>query len=87
VPSLARRRARAARETTTTGAHVPSHVTQALKTSSAREGVDAAIGERAVSLMPHARLDVIPGNHAPFLDDPRGCAQLIHERQTDDADA
>lgn len=45
------------------------------------------IGERAVSLMPHARLDVIPGNHAPFLDDPRRCAQLIRERQTNDAHA
>lgn len=46
-----------------------------------------AIGERAVSLMPRARLDVIPGNHAPFLDDPRACAHLILERQTTDADA
>ena len=36
---------------------------------------------------PHARLDVIPGNHAPFLDDPRACARLIRERQTVDADA
>jgi pimeloyl-ACP methyl ester carboxylesterase len=46
-----------------------------------------SIGERAVSLMPHARLDIVPGNHAPFLDDPRACAQLIGERQTDNADA
>ena len=46
-----------------------------------------AIGERAVSLMPRARLDVIPGNHAPFLDDPRACARLILDRQTVDADA
>jgi pimeloyl-ACP methyl ester carboxylesterase len=33
--------------------------------------------ERAVALMPDARLDVMPGGHAPFLDDPERCAQLI----------
>jgi pimeloyl-ACP methyl ester carboxylesterase len=46
-----------------------------------------AIGERAVSLMRHAHLDVIPANHAPFLDDPRACAQLILDRQKANADA
>jgi pimeloyl-ACP methyl ester carboxylesterase len=40
-----------------------------------------AIGERAVSILRNARIDVIPGNHAPFLDDPRTCAHLILERQ------
>ncbi len=38
------------------------------------------IGERAVALMPDARLDVIPGGHAPFLDDPARCADLIRSR-------
>ena len=42
-----------------------------------------AIGERAVSILPDAHLDVIPGNHAPFLDDPRECARFILERQAD----
>jgi pimeloyl-ACP methyl ester carboxylesterase len=35
------------------------------------------IGERAVALMPDARLHVLPGGHAPFLDDPARCAELI----------
>jgi pimeloyl-ACP methyl ester carboxylesterase len=35
------------------------------------------IGERAVALMPDARLDVVPGGHAPFLDDPQRCAELV----------
>ena len=35
------------------------------------------VGERAVKLMPDARLDVLPGGHAPFLDDPARCAELI----------
>jgi len=35
------------------------------------------IGERAVALMPDARLDVVPGGHAPFLDDPARSAALI----------
>ena len=37
------------------------------------------IGRRAVASMPDARLDVIPGNHAPFLDDPAHCASLIED--------
>jgi pimeloyl-ACP methyl ester carboxylesterase len=35
------------------------------------------VGERAVKLMPDARLDVLPGGHAPFVDDPVRCAELI----------
>jgi pimeloyl-[acyl-carrier protein] methyl ester esterase len=35
------------------------------------------IGRRAVALMPDAVLDVLPGGHAPFLDDPELCAQLV----------
>jgi pimeloyl-ACP methyl ester carboxylesterase len=38
-----------------------------------------AIGERAAALMPRARLETIPGNHAPFLDDPERCAGLATE--------
>ena len=38
------------------------------------------VGERAASLMPDARLDVLPGGHAPFLDDPGRCAELIRAR-------
>jgi pimeloyl-ACP methyl ester carboxylesterase len=37
------------------------------------------IGERAVAMMPRARLEKIPGNHAPFLDDPERCGRLIAE--------
>jgi pimeloyl-ACP methyl ester carboxylesterase len=35
------------------------------------------IGRRAVELMPNARLETMPGRHAPFLDDPERCAALI----------
>ena len=37
------------------------------------------IGQRACGLMPDARLEVIPGRHAPFLDDPKRCGALIDE--------
>jgi hypothetical protein len=29
--------------------------------------------------MPDARVDVLPGGHAPFLDDPSACAAWIRE--------
>ena len=35
------------------------------------------IGRRAVERMPDARLETMPGNHAPFLDDPERCGRLI----------
>ena len=35
------------------------------------------IGERAAALMPNARVEVVPGNHTPFLDVPERCAALI----------
>jgi pimeloyl-ACP methyl ester carboxylesterase len=39
-----------------------------------------SIGERAVAVMPDARLDVIPGGgHAPFLDDPQRCAARVEQ--------
>jgi pimeloyl-ACP methyl ester carboxylesterase len=37
------------------------------------------IGRRACALMPNARLEVIPGRHAPFLDDPKRCSALIDD--------
>ena len=37
------------------------------------------IGRRACELLPDARLEVIPGRHAPFLDDPERCGGLIDE--------
>lgn len=35
------------------------------------------IGSRAAERAPDARLEVIPGRHAPFLDDPARCGALI----------
>ena len=35
------------------------------------------IGRRAVELLPDARLEVVRGNHAPFLDEPELCAQIV----------
>jgi pimeloyl-ACP methyl ester carboxylesterase len=40
---------------------------------------DPEIGQRACNLLPDARLEVIPGRHAPFLDDPERCGALIDE--------
>jgi pimeloyl-ACP methyl ester carboxylesterase len=40
---------------------------------------DPEIGRRACALLPDARLEVIPGRHAPFLDDPEHCGALIDE--------
>ncbi len=37
------------------------------------------IGRRACALLPDARLEVIPGRHAPFLDDPERCGASIDE--------
>lgn len=37
------------------------------------------IGRRAAALIPNAQLEVIPGRHAPFLDDPQRCGALINE--------
>ena len=37
------------------------------------------IGQRACALLPDARLEVIQGRHAPFLDDPERCGVLINE--------
>jgi pimeloyl-ACP methyl ester carboxylesterase len=38
-----------------------------------------AIGQRAAALIPNAELEVIPGRHAPFLDDPERCAEAIND--------
>ena len=35
------------------------------------------IGRRACALIPDATLEVIPGRHAPFLDDPGRCSALM----------
>jgi 2-hydroxy-6-oxonona-2,4-dienedioate hydrolase len=40
---------------------------------------DPGIGERAAGLIPDAHHEVIPGRHAPFLDDPERCAALIND--------
>jgi len=37
------------------------------------------IGRRACELLPNARLEIIPGRHAPVLDDPERCGALIDE--------
>jgi pimeloyl-ACP methyl ester carboxylesterase len=37
------------------------------------------VGRRAAALMPDARLAVVAGGHAPFLDEPERCAQLIRD--------
>jgi pimeloyl-ACP methyl ester carboxylesterase len=37
------------------------------------------IGRRAAALIPNAHLEVMPGRHAPFLDDPQRCGALIDD--------
>lgn len=37
------------------------------------------IGERAVEVMPNARIEVVSGGHLPWLDDPAGCAVAVSE--------
>jgi 2-hydroxy-6-oxonona-2,4-dienedioate hydrolase len=37
------------------------------------------IGRRACAVIPDAGLEVIPGRHAPFLDDPERCGELIDD--------
>jgi 2-hydroxy-6-oxonona-2,4-dienedioate hydrolase len=37
------------------------------------------VGQRAAALLPDARLEVIEGGHAPFLDDAELCADLIRQ--------
>ncbi len=37
------------------------------------------IGRRAAALIPDAHLEVMPGRHAPFLDDPRRCGAWIDQ--------
>jgi 2-hydroxy-6-oxonona-2,4-dienedioate hydrolase len=37
------------------------------------------IGQRACEILPDARLEIIPGRHAPFLDDAARCGALIDE--------
>jgi pimeloyl-ACP methyl ester carboxylesterase len=40
---------------------------------------DPEIGRRAAALIPDAHLEVMPGRHAPFLDDPQRCGALIDQ--------
>ena len=37
------------------------------------------IGRRAALLLPNASLEVMPGRHAPFLDDPARCGALVDD--------
>ncbi len=37
------------------------------------------IGRRAAALIPDAHLELMPGRHAPFLDDPQRCGALIDQ--------
>jgi pimeloyl-ACP methyl ester carboxylesterase len=37
------------------------------------------IGRRATELIPDAHLEVIPGRHAPFLDDAARCGALVND--------
>jgi pimeloyl-ACP methyl ester carboxylesterase len=37
------------------------------------------IGRRAAELIPDARLEVMPGRHAPFLDDAAHCGALVND--------
>ena len=37
------------------------------------------IGRRAAALIPDAQLEVMPGRHAPFLDNPERCGALINQ--------
>jgi pimeloyl-ACP methyl ester carboxylesterase len=39
----------------------------------------STIGQRAAALIPNAELEVMPGRHAPFLDDPQRCGAAIND--------
>lgn len=47
----------------------------------AEDGVIVSIADarKKAALMPKARFEVLAGGHAPWLDDPKGCADLISE--------